>query len=119
MDWPVDDPQTDSLSIRPDNQPPEYRFSAWPSLLPFQGLLQYVCTIFNFRCYHNTSANFSYMTPRLFRHRFAMFQLYYQARDTANAIYWGRSILTMPEKVPSAKSKAIKVQAAQILAGLQ
>jgi hypothetical protein len=60
-----------------------------------------------------------WMVPKLLGNRFALFQFYCQTKDTADAIYWGQSILALPEKVASEKAKAIKKQTMQMLTSLK
>jgi tetratricopeptide (TPR) repeat protein len=49
-----------------------------------------------------------YMVPNRMLSRFELFQFYVRRRDMTNAVFWGKSVLSMPVKVPSAITNALQ-----------
>ncbi len=60
-----------------------------------------------------------YMVPNRMVSRNELFEYYFERKDTANAIYWGNSIINMPVKVPSMKTKNIQLNVRKILEELK
>lgn len=56
-----------------------------------------------------------YMVPNRMISRYELFTFYLTIKDTANAIYWGHSILQMPVKVPSVTTENLQTQTKIIL----
>jgi O-antigen ligase len=60
-----------------------------------------------------------YMVPNRMVSRNELFEYYLERKDTANAIYWGNSIINMPVKVPSMKTKNIQRKVRKVLEELK
>ncbi|MBL7702964.1 MAG: O-antigen ligase family protein [Ferruginibacter sp.] len=60
-----------------------------------------------------------YMVPNRMISRSELLNYYLERKDTANAVYWANSILNMPVKVSSIKTKNIQQRAGKILEGLK
>lgn len=58
------------------------------------------------------------MLPKRMRTRHNLFEFYINIKDTANAIYWGKSILYMPVKVPSEITNNLQLQTTTMLNSL-
>ncbi len=58
------------------------------------------------------------MVPNRMVSRNELFEFYLERKDTARAIYWANSILNMPVKVVSEKTKNIRQKTKEILNGL-
>lgn len=55
------------------------------------------------------------MVPNRMVSRYELFEFYLERKDTASAIYWANSILNMPVKVASEKTKNIRQRTKEIL----
>jgi hypothetical protein len=73
----------------------------------------------NFSDAENNLKTTVYMAPNRMASRFDLLNYYLQVKDTANARYWGNSILKMPVKVPSSITLKIQENTALILNSLQ
>jgi len=49
-----------------------------------------------------------YQEPKKMKSRFELYRFYLDQNDTAKAVYWARSILKMPVKIPSADADRMK-----------
>ncbi|MBK8519391.1 MAG: O-antigen ligase family protein [Chitinophagaceae bacterium] len=58
------------------------------------------------------------MVPNRMASRSELFEFYLERKDTASAIYWANSILKMPVKIASQKTKNIRQRTKEILNGL-
>ena len=60
-----------------------------------------------------------YMVPNRMRSRYELLQFYLAKKDTSNAVFWAKSILDMPVKIPSDITSNIKLQTRNMLKNLQ
>jgi hypothetical protein len=60
-----------------------------------------------------------YMVPNRMRSRYDLMNFYLIAKDTAKAVYWGKSLLKMPVKVPSGTTKNLQKETKNILLTLR